>query len=102
MRKRILGIFLIYFMLTISSSCNLINSQQLENNNWGYIDKAGRFIINPQFAVADDFSDGFAAVKLKKDGPKGEIITVVPLHKELAQGTLGGVLSLRGLIKKSF
>lgn len=32
--------------------------------------------------------------KLKKSGPHGEIITIVPMHKELARGTLRGVCDL--------
>jgi len=41
-------------------------------------------------------------VKLKKETPKGEIITIVPLHKELAYGTLKGVLSLAQIKEKDF
>lgn len=32
--------------------------------------------------------------KLKKSGLNGDIITIVPMHKELAQGTLKGVIEL--------
>lgn len=32
---------------------------------WGYINKKGRFVINPQFDVADDFSGGLAKVRIR-------------------------------------
>jgi predicted RNA binding protein YcfA (HicA-like mRNA interferase family) len=41
-------------------------------------------------------------IKLKKETLKGEIITVVPLHKELAYGTLKGVLLLAQIREKDF
>lgn len=41
-------------------------------------------------------------VKLKKKGSHGEIITVVPLHRELATGTLRGVLNLAQVDYKDF
>ena len=33
------------------------------NENWGYIDKEGKYIINPQFKIADNFNNGLAAVQ---------------------------------------
>lgn len=33
-------------------------------------------------------------VKLRRLGPHGDIITIVPMHKELARGTLKGVVEL--------
>jgi len=41
-------------------------------------------------------------VKLKKNTSRGEIITIVPLHKELACGTLQGVLKLAQIDEKEF
>jgi predicted RNA binding protein YcfA (HicA-like mRNA interferase family) len=41
-------------------------------------------------------------VKLKKMKNKEEIITVVPLHKELLEGTLKGVLKLARVEEKEF
>ena len=32
--------------------------------NWGYIDKNGAWVIEPQFAFANPFADGFARVVL--------------------------------------
>jgi hypothetical protein len=31
-------------------------------DKWGYIDKTGKIVINPQFDYANQFSDGLAAV----------------------------------------
>ena len=31
---------------------------------WGFIDKTGSFVINPQFDFAWSFSDGLAAVRI--------------------------------------
>jgi len=36
--------------------------EQVWQGRWGYIDKTGRFAINPQFSKARTFSHGFAAV----------------------------------------
>ncbi len=41
-------------------------------------------------------------VKLKKRLPNREIMTIVPLHFELAQGTLKGILELAEVTEKDF
>lgn len=41
-------------------------------------------------------------VILRKEMPEGDIGTVVPLHKELAEGTLRGVLRLAKVEVKDF
>lgn len=41
-------------------------------------------------------------VKLKKKVAHREIITIVPLHRELAQGTLRGVLELAEINEEEF
>lgn len=41
-------------------------------------------------------------VKLKKETHGGEIITVIPLHRDLAYGTLKGVLILAQVDEKEF
>jgi tetratricopeptide (TPR) repeat protein len=35
----------------------------LENGAWGFVDKSGKFAIEPQYEEARSFSNGFAAVK---------------------------------------
>ena len=37
----------------------------LSNGGFGFIDKAGREVVRPQYGWANDFSEGFAAVQLK-------------------------------------
>lgn len=41
-------------------------------------------------------------VKLKKIFANREIVTIVPLHKELARGTLSGVLELAQVDEQEF
>src|SRR5690242_16534941 len=40
----------------------------LVGDRWGYIDKSGNIVINPQFERAGTFSSGLAAVRLGKWG----------------------------------
>ena len=41
-------------------------------------------------------------VKLKKAGNSRDIITIIPLHRELARGTLKGILDLAEVDEKEF
>ena len=41
-------------------------------------------------------------VKLKQWGSKGDSITIVPLHREVARGTLRGILELAPIDYQSF
>jgi len=41
-------------------------------------------------------------VKLAKKTPGKEVVTIVPLHKELSPGTLQGILELAEVDKKNF
>ena len=36
----------------------------LVNGKWGYIDKSGKFAINPQFDEAGMYSDGMALIRI--------------------------------------
>lgn len=38
-----------------------------ENDKWGYMDKDGNVVINPQFDDAGPFSEGLAAVRIGND-----------------------------------
>ena len=40
--------------------------------------------------------------KLKKDSAGGKLVTIVPLHRELARGTLNGILELAKVEFKDF
>jgi len=35
-----------------------------KSHRWGFIDKVGNFVIEPQFAYAGSFSDGLARVRI--------------------------------------
>jgi hypothetical protein len=52
---------------------------------WGYTDKAGKFSIRPQFTLADDFSEGLAAVFVCK-GWNAEGAASVPASESCAWG----------------
>lgn len=57
--------------------------------------------------LCKEFGFAFASqkgshVKLKKIVVGREIVTIVPLHKELARGTLSGVLELAQVDEKEF
>ena len=41
-------------------------------------------------------------VKLKSHGSDGTIVTIVPLHRELARGTLHGILELASVDYQTF
>jgi hypothetical protein len=46
------------------TSNSIISVPVKAGNKWGYIDKAGKYVISPQFDDANRFSDGLAPVKL--------------------------------------
>lgn len=57
--------------------------------------------------LCKEFGFAFASqkgshVKLKKIVASREIVTIVPLHKELARGTLNGVLELAQVDERIF
>ena len=58
-------------------------------------------ILCKEFSFSFIFQKG-SHVKLKKAAVGREIITIIPLHKELTAGTLKGVLKLAEVNKKDF
>lgn len=48
------------------------------------------------------YSQKGSHVKLKKQLAKREVVTVVPLHKDLARGTIKGVLKLAEIKEEDF
>jgi outer membrane protein assembly factor BamB len=40
----------------------------VDRGSWGYIDKTGQMVINPEYVNIKDFSEGLAAVQFKSDG----------------------------------
>ena len=50
------------------------------NDRWGFVDKSGKLVANPQFERASAFAEGFAAVRLGHWGyadSSGGIVVVV-------------------------
>ena len=43
-----------------------LTSQEGENEKYGFIDKSGKFVIEPQFEFANDFCDGLARVQINE------------------------------------
>lgn len=58
-------------------------------------------VLCKEFGFYFDSQKG-SHVKLVKKEKKGEIVTVIPLHKELLEGTLKGVLKLAKVEEKDF
>jgi len=44
-----------------------VNVGSGDNSKYGYIDKQGHFVVNPQFDEAGNFSEGMAAVRIGND-----------------------------------
>ncbi len=78
MKKRIITVLSILFIL-ILTSCNYEEEIEIENPKlypayilesneelWGYIDEEGKFLVEPKYNTANDFSEGLALVE--KDG----------------------------------
>jgi hypothetical protein len=57
-------------LLTLQIAADLPALQKgsagLEASRWGYVDKSGKFVIQPQFEDALEFFDGLAAVEVSK------------------------------------
>ena len=72
--------FILVLLSIILASCDFVNLSDSKidlipvcsGEKWGYINKKGRFLINPQFAQADYFREGLALVK-SLDGKMGFI-----------------------------
>lgn len=57
---------------------------------WGYVDKSGKLVINPQFNYASDFSEGMAHVYLPGDNSEWVINSVGQQLWQVSRGeTLG-------------
>jgi hypothetical protein len=66
-----------------------------EKGGWGYIEKSGKFVIQPQYNQAEPFSDGLALVKklgkqyfIDRSGKtviKGPLICPHSFHEGLAR-----------------
>jgi len=93
--KRILGDK--GFMVASSFSEGLAAVCPLGSNRYGYIDKTGKVVIEPQFESAGDFSEGLAAVSM--NGKFGYIdvngqFVIQPQYLD-AEKFYGGVASVK-------
>ncbi len=79
MKLRLLNALLFGLTVLFMNSClNFKDKYELipvnSDSKWGYIDKTGKYVINPQFAEANLFSDDLALVKDKSsEGQYGYI-----------------------------
>jgi hypothetical protein len=73
MKKKIIKLFILCCIVIFNISCSKENNINLipvkSNDKWGYINKKGEYVINPQFKEADFFRDGLAKVT----GPDGKV-----------------------------
>src|SRR5262245_20990264 len=65
-RSTLLAVTTLGLSLITSWAATLLHV--VENGRWGYVDKNGNRVINPQFERAESFSSGLAAVRLGKWG----------------------------------
>jgi hypothetical protein len=69
------------------------------NNQYGYINKDGRIVIEPQFAYADAFSNGLAQISLKGKcafiNESGTIVINTPYHYYSCSRFSGGLAKIQ-------
>lgn len=74
----VFGCFISFLVTFVVISCSEGSEEYdslypvLQNGKWGYVDKSGSIVVNPQFASADYFSEGLARVQTT-DGKYGYI-----------------------------
>ena len=79
MKYNTLSVIIATAVLVMMAACS--NQQKLNvelwrasvENNWGFIDKQGEYVISPQFYYANNFREGLAPVILEEDGKEGYI-----------------------------
>jgi hypothetical protein len=59
---------------TISSGRSLFPAYGSDTHLWGYIDRAGAWVVEPQFALAMPFSEGLAMVNVERRAGTGGFI----------------------------
>lgn len=72
MKKTILLVTCVVFLFVSITVCSKYSKQEkdvslfqiLQNGKHGYIDKTGKYVINPQFDLAGEFSEGLSGVKI--------------------------------------
>lgn len=65
----------------VSSFSDSLCAVTLDGDNWGYIDLAGNFVIDPQYDNAEDFENGFAVISKKEKDPKNKGLLISQRYK---------------------
>ena len=65
----------------VSSFSDSLAAVTQDGENWGYIDMAGNFIIQPLYEIAEDFSGGFGIVSKREKDPKNKNLMLSQRYK---------------------
>lgn len=65
----------------VSSFSDSLAAVTQDGDNWGYIDMAGNFIIQPVYELAEDFQGGFAIVSKREKDPKNKSLMLSQRYK---------------------
>lgn len=65
----------------VSSFSDSLCAATRDGENWGYINKEGVFVIQPQYESAEDFEAGYAIVSKKERDPKYKTLTISQRYK---------------------
>lgn len=67
--------------MDVSSFSDSLCAVTLDGENWGYINMAGEFVIQPIYEAAEDFETGFAVVSKKEKDPKNKGLFIGQRYK---------------------
>lgn len=65
----------------VSSFSDSLAAVTQDGENWGYIDMAGNFVIQPMYEIAEDFQGGFAIVSKREKDPKNKSLMLSQRYK---------------------
>ncbi|MBS1612271.1 MAG: WG repeat-containing protein [Bacteroidetes bacterium] len=65
----------------VSSFSDSLAAVTQDGDNWGYIDMAGNFTIQPVYEIAEDFEGGFAIVSKREKDPKNKSLMLSQRYK---------------------
>ena len=79
-----------------------LTSQEGENEKYGFIDKSGKFVIEPQFEYASKFSDGISRVenngKEFKIDTNGNVVSDLDSYEDFTESKLEDIKSRGGIV----
>lgn len=73
--------FISRFNDVLSFTADSLAAVTPDGENWGYIDMAGNFVIQPAFESAEDFIGGFGIISKKEKDPKNKAMTISQRYK---------------------